>query len=538
MLRESVLKNRPLPFAASMAEAGDVPTLARLAYNRLGFGPRPNDLDFGNDWTAFVSYVDSQLDYESIDDSAAESSVNALDRHDSVGLVMPPLDATPRQIKEYNDSYEAKTNGNTPEDEIAYFLATGTYARALLSKRQLFEMIVDFWTNHFNTLPANSFKAWEDHYVIRQYALGRFRDLLGADAKSPVMLEYLSNAYSDGSDPNENYGREVMELHTLGSVNRIPGHPWNGKFNYTEEDVHTAAQIFSGWTTLDSQYGEFRFNDTPDYPAHHYPAKRIKLDHDDYVYDFLEGGIEQGEKLLDILAGHESTAYRISWKLCRRLISDTAEAFCPGAIEAGMKTFLNLQGDIRATLRAILLYQEDGHDFKSSWGQKIKRPFEFFISALRAMNVFIYPLSFSADDASELYDQQTALGQQLFYWPPPTGYPDVQRAWWNTNQAFARWTLGNLLVQRTFGGQTDDSPAENHDLDMLIGNTGQTSASATQVVDRLVGYFIGHSINGADRTALVNYLGEGNATAPITSAHHRIRSMMGALIASPYFQWR
>src|SRR5574337_137820 len=131
LVLDSAVKSVPLTFVVSLAGAGATPTLARLAYNRLGFGPRPNDPDFGNDWAAFVTYVDSQLNHESIDDSAAESFVNGLDRHDSVGLIMPSLDATPQQIKVYNDAYEAKTNGNTPEYEIAYFLTPATYARAL-----------------------------------------------------------------------------------------------------------------------------------------------------------------------------------------------------------------------------------------------------------------------------------------------------------------------------------------------------------------------------------------------------------------------
>ncbi len=462
--------------AGLMAQADGTPSLARLAYNRLGFGPRPNDPDFGNDPIAFANYVDRQLNYESIDDSACESFVGALDRRDSVGLTMPPLDATPQQIKSYNDAYAARTNGNTPEYELAYFLTTATYARALLSRRQLFQLMVDFWTNHFNTVPNNNFKGWEDHYVIRPFALGRFRNLLGADAQSPLMLDYLSNAYSDGDNPNENYGREVMELHTLGSINRIPGHPWNGRFNYTEEDVHTVAQILSGWTTIDSPYGEFRFNDTPDYPTHHYPAKQLKLDNTTYTYTFPYGGIEQGEQFLDILAGHPSTAYFISWKLCKRLISDTPATFCPGAVRAGMNTFLASQGDIRAMLRAILLYTEPGRDFKSSWGQKLKRPFELFISALRALDVSSYPPPFSAGDSWEFYAHALALGQPLFYWPPPTGYPDVQRVWWNTNQLFGRWTLGNTIAQRAFGEQTDDEPAANAELDRFDRPHGRQRA--------------------------------------------------------------
>ena len=518
------------------APAGNPPSLARLAYNRLGFGPRPEAVDFGDDRGAFVNYVDAQLNYESLDDSACEAYVSALDRHDSLGLVMPPLDATPAQLKAYSDAYFARQNF-TPDYEIGYYLTTVTYARALLSRRQLFQVLADFWTNHFNTIPTNIFKGWEDTNVIRRYGLGRFRDLLGADAKSPVMLEYLSNAYNDGSSPNENYGREVMELHTLGSHNQIPGHPWLGRPNYTEDDVRTAALILSGWTTLTSAYGEFAFNVTTDYPAHYHSAKQVRLDHDAPTYFFPEGGLEQGEQLLDVLASHPSTAYRISYKLCKRLISDTPDVFCPGAIRAGMNTWLASGGDLRAVARAILLYVEPGHDFVSSWGQKLKRPFEYFISALRALNVGVYPPALSSGDTWELWDQQFGLGQPLFYWPAPTGFPDVQRAWWNTNQVFGRWTLGNLLVQRAFGEQGDDNPPANADLDALIGNAG-SPPTATQVVDRLTGFFFGYSIDPVDRATLIANLGGGDPAAPVTSGHARLRPLMGALLASPYFQRR
>lgn len=518
------------------APAGNPPSLAWLAYNRLGFGPRPGDSDFGDDRNAFVQYVDSQLNYESLDDSACEAYVAALDRHDSLGLVMPPLDATPAQIKAYSGAYFARQNF-APDDELSYYLTTVTYARALLSRRQLFQVLADFWTNHFNTLPINVYKGWEDTNVIRQYALGHFRDLLGADAKSPVMLEYLSNAYNDGNSPNENYGRELMELHTLGSHNRIPGHPWFGRPNYTEDDVRTAALIFSGWTTLTSPNGEFAFNDTADYPTHDFSAKQLQLDHATPTYFFPAGGIQQGEQLLDILAAHPSTAYSISRKLCQRLISDAPETFCPGAVRAGMNTWLSTNGDLRAVVRAILLYVEPGHDFVSSWGQKLKRPFEFFISALRALNVTSYPPPLSSGDTYELWDQQFGLGQALFNWPPPTGYPDVQRAWWNTNQVFGRWSLGNLLVQRAFGEQGDDYPPVNAELDALIGNNGNPP-SAVQVVDRLIGYCFGRFMDPMDRATLISFLGVGDPTAPITSGHARVRPVLGALLGSPYFQRR
>ena len=248
------------------APPGIAPSLARLAYNRLGFGARPGDPDF-NDAVALNAYIDAQINIEAIDDATCDAAVAALPRKDSKGGDMPPLNGTTQQIKAYDDASEGRdvyANG-----EMSNYLIKVTHMRALLSKKQLYEVMVDFWTNHFNTTLSESlYKYWEDNHVIRKYALTNFRDILGASAKSPAMLSFLSNRYSDGNNPNENYGRELMELHTLGSVNRIPGHANNGKNNYTEVDVHRVAGVLSGWTNVRSDDDGFRFNDTPEWPSH------------------------------------------------------------------------------------------------------------------------------------------------------------------------------------------------------------------------------------------------------------------------------
>lgn len=523
--------------SASEVQAAGRPSLARLAYNRLGFGPNSDSVDFGDDWNAFVSYVDQQLAYESINDSACDLFVNLMKRTDDAGLQIPPLTADINTIEQYRTAYTNST-GYGPEWTMYIYAVNTTIARALLSRRQLWQVMTDFWANHFNTLAWNVYKCWEDTYVFRTNALGNFRTLLGMDAKNPLMLEYLSNTWSDGNNPNENYARELMELHTMGSKNRIPGHPRFGKANYTEEDVHTVAQIFSGWTSLDLDYNQrhFRFNDTENWPTHHWAAKRIKLDNTAYTHFFAQGGIEQGEQMLDILASHPSTAYRIAWKLCQRLISDTPDVSCPGAINAGMNAFLSTNGDLRATVRALLLYQEPGKDFASSWGWKIKRPLEFLVSAMRVLDITEYPPPSAWWDEEFSY-HLALLGQELFQCHPPTGYADVKQFWWSSTQLVRRWELANRLVQVAFEGQSDDSPSGSMALERWIGNTG-TPPTATVVVTRATNRCFGYAVSAADRTSLINYLGNGNPNAPITSSHPRLRPFIALLLASSYFQWR
>ncbi len=526
------------------APPGGAPTLARLAYSRLGFGPRPGDADF-DDAGALTSYIDGQLNIEAIDDSVCDAALAQLyltQGKDGAGNVLPPLNASTQQIKTY-----IAAPSNVPvykPGALADFLTDATYLRAILSKRQLYEAMVDFWSNHLNTTWMDSeYKYWEDQHVIRKYALGNFRDLLGASAKSPSMMQFLSNRFSDGGNPNENYARELMELHTLGSVNRIPGHAKNGQFNYTEVDVHSVAGILSGWTNYKSTDDSFKFNDSPDWPSHDWTGKQLWLGNDDY-YDLPFGGQEQGETLLDILAEHPSTAWFLSRKLCRRFISDDPDTFCPNVVQAGAEAFIETYGDIRATLRAILTADVAGADFKSSWGQKIKRPFEFYISTLRAMNVSEYPppntVNPSADDY-ELRIHIESIGQKLFECHPPTGYPDFMVAWMNSNQVFSRWTMGNALVRRYFGEYQQDQSTSwaviapvNLALDAYIG-AGKT---ADQVVDLLITNFIGRSIDPTDRQAFVDYLSQGGPANLIASTNLKLRALIGTLIGSPYFQWR
>lgn len=514
------------------APPGAAPSLARLAYNRLGFGPRPEDLA---NFPSFdlVSYVDAQLDAETIDDTACDNYVDNLNRTDAERIAVPPPHASLAEIESYRQASEAA--GGWPSGNLQRHLWTVTYARALRSKRQLFEAMVDFWTNHLQTNFQSRLKYWEDYHVIRRHALGNFRDLIGASAKSPSMLYFLSNAYSDGANPNENYARELMELHTMGSYSRVPGPGFLTQPNYTEEDVHAAAQILSGWTTIGSPNDEYRFNAGRAWPAHHWQEKRLWLGNDNYYY-FPYGGEEQGEQLLDILAEHPSTAYFISFKLCRRFISDFPDAFCPDAIEAGAQAFLRAHGDIRATVRAILLHPK----FAASWGQKIKRPFEFLISTMRALGLQEM-INFLPDDwhdalGARFFESQIEmLGQKLFEFSAPTGLPDVRFAWWNTNQVFGRWTLTNALISRYFGDQTEvNSAPANAALDQLIA----APATAVQVIDRLLDRFVGRAIDPQDRSALIDYLGAGNPQTTVTSASPPLRPAIGVIAASPYAQWR
>ena len=225
------------------------------------------------------------------------------------------------------------------------------------------------------------------------------------------------------------------------------------------------------------------------------------------------------------------------------------------AIAAGAQAYLQSHGDIRAMVRGLLLYRDPtpaGGDFAHSWGQKVKTPLEFYASAMRALNApsvkHLVPNDWGNGLGAPAFRIQIEmLGQKLFDFSAPTGYPDIRFAWWNTNQVFARWTLANMLVNALFGSQTTYPAASNPNpappladaaLDQYIGNTGGAPPTAATVVDRLITRIAGRAVDPGDRANLIAYLGDGDSSASVTSAHFRIRPLIATLLASPYFMWK
>src|SRR5262245_32383093 len=251
--------------------------------------------------------------------------------------------------------------------------------RAVYSERHLFEVMVDFWENHFSIFANKDDDRFLltafDRETIRPFAMGRFRDLLGATAHSPAMLFYLDNWRSSvprpypakGDKPagvdgglNENYARELMELHTLG----VDG-------GYTQKDVQEVARCFSGWTIQKpNEQGLFVYR-----PGFHDDAEKVVLGH----RILAGGGIADGERVLDILAAHPSTAKFIATKLARRFISDDPP---PSAIDRATAVFLKTDGSIRETLRSIITSPE----FFSApaYRSKVRSPLEYVAAAIRA----------------------------------------------------------------------------------------------------------------------------------------------------------
>jgi uncharacterized protein (DUF1800 family) len=346
--------------------------------------------------------------------------------------------------------------------------------RAVYSERQLQEVLTDFWFNHFN---VDSRKGQDrfmltayERDVIRPHVLGHFRDLLGATAKSPAMLFYLDNwmsvdpngphpdptrmrargRFAPGGFPpaprrqqqrpqqqqgantrrglNENYGRELMELHTLG----VDG-------GYTQTDVTEVARAFTGWTIdRPREGGDFVFD-----PRWHDGGEKVVLGRTIKS----GGGIEDGEQVLDILTKHPSTARFIATKLVRRFVSDTPP---PALVDRAAARFRETNGNLREVMRTILTSRE----FLSpdAYRAKVKTPFEFVVSALRATNAEV-------SSAQPVVRTLQQLGMPLYQCQPPTGYKDTADAWVNTGALVSRMNFAVALsdnkLPRTSIGNLD-----------------------------------------------------------------------------------
>jgi uncharacterized protein (DUF1800 family) len=419
----------PLAGPLTPPGAAEIDPAAHLL-NRLTFGPIPGE-------HARVSalgvdrFIDEQLAPEATEDGLCD-----------------------RAISRFSECWWEPVGEHYEEDDEALppILRRTTLLRATYSRRQLFEVMCEFWSDHFNIDPgkgdARFTKLHDDATVIRQFALGNFRDLLRASALSPAMLWYLdgrANAKRTPEEkPNENYARELLELHTLG----VHG-------GYTQQDVMDVARCLTGWTVLakkDDGFSGALLSQRTDRgkvvfrpEAHDNGAKRI------LGQDIPAGlGEHDLDRVLDAVALHPSTAHYLATKLCTRFIADVPPA---PAVDAVARAFAESKGDIKTTLRALFATAE----FRASAGVKLKRPLHFVISALRATNA-------STDAAQPLIAYLEKMGQAPFRYPTPDGYP-LEASHWQATLLW-RWKFALALANNRIEG----TQIERTHLQRLIGS--------------------------------------------------------------------
>jgi uncharacterized protein (DUF1800 family) len=407
--------------------------------NRTSFGPTGAAVERANR-LGLRAYLDEQLRPSTLADNLLEEKLAGLKtmRLSSRELIdlYPPPQAVRRQA---NQQAMTRPEMQLPR-MIIVELQQARLLRSIYSQRQLFEVMVDFWSNHFNIFSAKGADRWlttaYDRDTIRPHALGKFRDLLLATAQSPAMLFYLDNWLSASPDSpgakfggqnnrrrglNENYARELMELHTLG----VDG-------GYSQKDVVEVARCFTGWTMRQLR-GEGGF----------YFEPRIHDNNDKIVMGTLipaSGGIEDGKKVIDLLARHPATARFIAQKLARRFIADNPPA---SIVDKAAETFRQSEGEISSVLRTII----DSTEFfaPENYQAKIKKPLEFVASALRAVSA-------ETQVTHQLFRYVGRMGEPLFLAQPPTGYSDVARSWISPDMLLTRMNFVADLVGNRLPG--------------------------------------------------------------------------------------
>jgi uncharacterized protein (DUF1800 family) len=411
--------------------------------NRVAYGPRPGDIDRVAQM-GVQRYIDSQLNPASIPIPAALSErLHALDAANrDAGEALGEFVELRKQAKQEDEG--AKQKRRAAITHMTLQTDEARVLRAIDSPRQLEEVMVDFWYNHFNVFAGKGddrvLVASYERDAIRPYVFGSFRDLLGATAKHPAMLFYLDNYLStaNGYTPpvrrarfgampatpkgkarglNENYARELMELHTLG----VDG-------GYTQNDVTELARMLTGWTfeprALIRNNEGFRFD-----AARHDNGSKLWLGH-----DIRPQGQREGEYALDVLAVHPATAHHVSYQLAQYFVQDNPP---PALVDRMARTWIDTRGDIRSVLRT--LFASEQFMAADAIGAKFKTPYQFVISAARASAV-------PSTNITPLLGTMTQLGMPLYGCQTPDGYKNTQDAWLNPDALSRRIAFATALA--------------------------------------------------------------------------------------------
>ena len=409
--------------------------------------------------------------------------------------------------------------------------------------------MAEFWHNHFNV------NAYAESRISATFPLydrlmrtnwnGNFRTLLESVAQSVAMQYYLNNATNKDGGPNENYARELFELHTFGSGNYfnslysrwqdVPGSGQGAPIGYIDEDVYEAARAFTGWTIADGSNdgnggklpntGEFiTVKDWHDRFQKRVLASEIPRDQTE---------LQDGRKVLDLVAYHPATARHICFKLCQRLVADQpSDALVQRAVDAWLAA-KNDPRQIAKTLRVILLSDE----FKQTWGAKVKRPFELLVSYIRATGMDFPPKNLF--NTGLLSWSMEPTGYRLFSWPTPTGHPDTMGFWLSTNVMLRRWNMPNEMLNRWFWGLANTDPAPFN----LRGAIPADLTTSRQIVTFWVQRLLGRPVADAHFQILLKLMAQNASpdsppSGTDTDLTDRVNNLVALIAMMPEFQMR
>ncbi len=494
-----------LAWAAGRSQPMPAPSPEQHLLSRATWGPTAEEREriraIGLD-----AWIEEQLAPESIDDSACQTAVASLET----------LAFSAEQLRANPQKKPARAE-----------LIAGTLFRMTSSRRQLYEVMVDHWSSHFNVYHIEELiatvKTLDDREVIRKNAMGSFRAMLHASAQSPAMMRYLDTLRNTKAGPNENYAREVMELHTLGAaVNGVP---------YTEQDVKEVARCFTGWSLDNNNAWVYLFR-----PENHDDGHKTVLGR-----PIQSTGTAEGHEVLDRLVDHPACAPHVARRMVRRLVSDNP----PESLVAKVAAAFGRDGDIRAML-GVLLRSAEFKAAISDGGRgpaKLRRPLEYWAAAMRALGGNTqFLLKVTGDTyvgehgASSEYDDRAERYLELmdhvpFRWRTPDGYPDLGPRWRGMHMLVGRWNYALALCEERLDGLTFDFYRQQ--VGAGVGN------SPAAIVDYWTERLLGRALLPADREILIDYLGRGSREGlPSATVRQRLPMFVALVLDSPYFQRR
>jgi uncharacterized protein (DUF1800 family) len=524
------------------------PPFAVRALNNLSYGATTASIAAfnalgGNDTARMTAYVDQQLNWQTIDDSAVEARLAAAG-YTTLG----------KSLAEQWSQHVRQDDHNT-RMRPGWEVQRAALVRAVYSRRQLFEIVNTFWHDHFNVTVTNfdccPVYVHYDRDVTRQHAMGNFRQMLEAVAQSTAMLYYLDNRSNSRSGPNENFARELLELHTFGAENylgfmdpfQVPPCPEDPSYpiGYTDIDVYETAAAFTGWTVKNGHWQYPNDNDgTFVYrAAWHDTGPKYVLGR--FIYP-EQPALKDGRDILDRVASHPRVAKFICRKLIRRFFNDEPTQDLVDSAAAVFRQHWQAPDQIKRTLRHILLSDAAFHN----WGMKQRRPFEAVAAALRVLDCdWTYRLDESR--SNDLNWRMGFTGHQPYDWPAPNGYPDKGQAWGGANSHAMTWKTLSWLTETS-------NPAGNGPLLPILETTRNGVPVAQWTARRLVDFWctriLGYRPETARYNALLAFMAQNgdidNYVITDTDAyaqsdlkrhynHQRLRSMVSLVLMTPEF---
>jgi uncharacterized protein (DUF1800 family) len=476
------------------------------------FGPRPGDVGAINTM-GYDDFLQVQLNPDSINDSVTEGIL--------AGFPNNTLNMSYAQLYDLRNTSDSR--------EPFYQVRHRTWIRRIHSDRQLYERMVDFWHDHFNIYynfnPVRSlWPKWDD--TIRQHAFGNFREFLEATAKHPCMLYYLDNYLNTDAGPNENYARELFELHTLGDEHyakvAFDDPDYDPTQHYIDADVYGAADCFTGWTYE-------RDSDEPGRGAYKY----VDSDHNRGFKIVLgqtflpdQGPEVDGKQVLDILANHEGTSKFIARKLCVRFIDDNPPQ---SIVDSTAQVFRN-NASASDQIKRVLNHLLSSSEFKNSMYRvsKMKRPIDWLVSTCRALGM-------SYVRNNNWYWQYDPIGQPMFSWRPPDGAPDTLDYWASSNGLLTRVNMIYRIASGWYDGQ--DPPIDFDANSVTPANLETPRQVAEFWLDRV----LQRPVSPASKTGAIMFVAEGrnwDQKMPASQRESKIKYLAAFCTMLPEFQRR